>query len=98
MKITKSQLKSIIKEELEAAQQGVSPQSKEEFEEKLENIQKLIKTGDIAKLGAAFVELKKIEAAAARSELVRNMVGDKIGRLEKERKEAVRKWEQENIL
>jgi DNA mismatch repair protein MutH len=98
MKITRSQLKSIIKEELEAAQQGVSPKSEEQLLKKLENIQELIKTGNIAKLGAAFVELKKIEAAAARSEMVRNMVGDKIEELENKRKEAVRKWEQENIL
>jgi hypothetical protein len=83
-----------MEEGLAEAQQDASLQSEEQLKEKLKNIQNLIKTGNIGKINAAFVELKHLEAAAARSELVKDMVGDKIERLEKQRIAAVRKWEQ----
>ena len=80
-------------------EEGINPQSDEEVDEILKNVQELIKTGEISKLGDAYLIMDKVKLAAERNPMINpNAVAKKIERLEKERKEASRKWAQENNL
>ena len=96
MKITKAQLKQIIKEELTAAQQNTSLQLKTLLK-RLEDVRELIRSGDIDKLGIAKAKMDSIQLGAQRQPLIRDVADRMIGKLRDEFKKAVRNWERTNL-
>lgn len=96
MKITKAQLKQIIKEELTAAQQETSLQLRD-FLKRLEGVRELIRSGDIYKLDTAKAEMDSIQLAAQYQPSIKDVADRMIEKLRGEYEKAVRDWEKTNL-